>query len=304
MPYLIGLLSFLAVALATYEVFRPRTNRAVLRASGQGVREVRAVDRTGGNMVRRVLAPFIARWGHRIASLLPQNVVRGVNRMLIMANEPWSLPGFLFAWVITLALGVGVFYYLVAVSPDITAVQVVVLALMTIPTAAIAPYALLRHKVKRRQNAILRALPDAMDLLVTSIEAGLGIDAAFALVVEKTSGAIAETLGMYLRAVGFGRSRRDALEDMAQRTGVPELIGIAHAVNQAEQLGSTLGDILRVQAEDLRVARRQRAEAAAQRAPVLMTIPLVTCFLPAIGAVVLVPSILNLIKFTAGIRGG
>jgi tight adherence protein C len=74
-------------------------------------------------------------------------------------------------------------------------------------------------------------------------------------------------------------------------------------VNQSEQLGSTVGDVLRVYADDLRVARRQRAEAAAQRAPVLMTIPLVTCFLPAIGAVVLVPSVLNLIKFVGGVGG-
>jgi tight adherence protein C len=169
----------------------------------------------------------------------------------------------------------------------------------------VLPYAYLRNKMKRRQKLIVRALPDAMDLLVTSIEAGLGIDAAFALVAEKTSGPLSDTISTYLRAVGFGRSRREALQEVADSTGVAQLMGIAYAVNQSEQLGTTLGDVLRVQADDLRVARRQRAESAAQRAPVLMTIPLVACFLPAMGAVVLVPSILNLIRFvTGGGEGG
>jgi tight adherence protein C len=140
-----------------------------------------------------------------------------------------------------------------------------------------------------------------MDLLVTSIEAGLGIDAAFAVVADKTTGPISETIALYLRQVGFGRSRRDALVATAERTGVADLIGVAHSVSQAEQLGTTLGDVLRVQAADLRMLRRQRAQAAAQRAPVLMTIPMTICFLPAMGAVIIVPSIMNLLRFVGGL---
>jgi tight adherence protein C len=109
---------------------------------------------------------------------------------------------------------------------------------------------------------------------------------------------LADTVRLYLRQVGLGRSRRDALVYVADRTGVQDLIGLAASVAQGEELGTSIADVLRRQAEDLRVSRRQRAQAAAQRAPVLMTIPLVLCFMPAMAAVVVIPSILNLIDFT------
>jgi tight adherence protein C len=157
--------------------------------------------------------------------------------------------------------------------------------------------------VKNRQKAITRSLPDSLDLLVTGVEAGLGVDAAFAMVTEKTGGPLAEAFTSYLRQVGLGRPRRDAFADIAERTGVMDLIRVAAAIAQAEQMGATLGDVLRVQAEDLRTLRRQRAEEAAQRAPVLMTIPMSLCFLPAMGAVVIVPSILNVMDFLHGMRG-
>lgn len=221
--------------------------------------------------------------------------------MLVMSDQPWSLPAFLFTWAASILVSIAFTFLLVARAVDLTGLQTVVWAALFVPLGALLPYGYLRSKVKRRQKAIVRSLPDAMDLLVTTIEAGLGVDAAFALVAEKTMGPLADVLSGYLRAVGFGRSRRDALQDVAARSGVAQLMGIAHAVAQSEQLGSTVGDVLRVYADDLRVARRQRAEAAAHRAPVLMTIPLVTCFLPAIGAVVLVPSVLNLAKFVGGV---
>jgi tight adherence protein C len=304
MPLLIGLLSFISVSLLVYELLRPRSNAVARRASGSSSGNgVSAVDRTQGSVTQRLLKPFVARWGNRLSQLLPQNFVAGIDRMLTRAAQPWSLAGFLFAWALSTGFGLALFYYFAFLTADLTLLQTVLVGLLTVPLFAILPYMYLRSKVKRRQKLIVRALPDAMDLLVTSIEAGLGIDAAFALVAEKTSGPLSDTISTYLRSVGFGRSRREALQEATEATGVQQLMGIAYAVNQAEQLGSTLGDVLRVQADDLRVARRQRAESAAQRAPVLMTIPLVACFLPAMGAVVLVPSILNLVYFVSGDSG-
>lgn len=302
MPLLIGLLSFVSVSLLVYEVMRPRSNRIVRRAGGASNGDVSAADRTRGSIGQRLIKPFVLKWGHRLSLLLPQNFVRGIDRMLVQAAQPWSLAGFLFVWAVSMGLSVGLWYYFV-LGAGLTLGQSLLWGALIVPVGAVLPYAYLRNKVRRRQKLIVRALPDAMDLLVTSIEAGLGIDAAFALVAEKTSGPLSDTISTYLRAVGFGRSRREALQEAADSTGVAQLMGIAYAVNQSEQLGTTLGDVLRVQADDLRVARRQRAESAAQRAPVLMTIPLVTCFLPAMGAVVLVPSILNLVRFVSGSGG-
>ena len=129
------------------------------------------------------------------------------------------------------------------------------------------------------------------------MEAGLGVDAAFAKVAEKTTGPLADTFALYLRQIGMGRPRRDALTFVAERTGARDLIRLAAAVTQAELVGASLGDALRMQAVDLRMARRQRAEQAARRAPVLMTIPLVACFVPAMAIIVVTPTLINLMNY-------
>jgi tight adherence protein C len=104
-----------------------------------------------------------------------------------------------------------------------------------------------------------------------------------------------------LRQASLGRSRAEALVSVAEKTGVQDFITLAAAINQGEELGTSLGDVLRRQAEDLRALRAQRAREQAQKMPVWMTIPLVFCFLPAMGAVIVVPSILNLIDFATGL---
>ncbi len=298
MLFVIALLVFASVALATFELARPKPDvmRRRLNLDGTPGRPERE-SRVQGSLFSRTLMPAVRGIGRALAWLLPTTWVRGVERMLIMANEPWSLWGFLAVWAFAAALGVLLLYYILSSIENLSATQVIGISLVILPMAFIIPYAVLRNRVKKRQKAIVRALPDAMDLLVTSIEAGMAVDAAFALVTDKTDGPLAETFALYLRQVGLGRGREEALLYVANRTGVQDLITIAHAVNQGEELGTPLGDVLRRQAEDLRVARRQRAQIAAQRAPVLMTIPLALCFLPAMFAVVVVPSILNLLRF-------
>jgi tight adherence protein C len=224
-------------------------------------------------------------------------MIHEVDRMLIMANSTMPVPIYLSIWAGSTAIGIAFFAYLHGANPKWTLVQGYLVAFLVIGLAAILPYMSLRRRVKKRQKSITRALPDALDLLVTGVEAGLGVDAAFAMVTEKTTGPLSEAFTLYLRQVGLGRPRREAFLDVAERTGVIDLIRIAAAVAQAEQMGAVLGDVLRVQAQDLRVLRRQRAQEAAQRAPVLMTIPMASCFLPAMGAVIIVPSALNLMHF-------
>jgi len=295
---LIAILTFVAVSLGAFELMRPKPDPIRRRIMGEaGQDEAPRHPRTEGGIGRRLIGPGLGRIGQLLARLLPQNWIRGIDRMLVMANEPWSLPGFLGIWALSVALGVLLLFYVVGSLQSPTPTQIFAITVAIFPFAVLLPYARLRNKVKKRQKAIIRALPDAMDLLTTSVEAGLGVDAAFALVTEKTEGPLSETFALYLRQVGLGRARQDALVYVAERTGVPDLIGIAHSVNQGDELGTPIGDVLRRQAEDLRVARRQRAQLAAARAPVLMTIPMALCFLPAMVAVVIVPSILNLVRF-------
>jgi len=293
----IAAVSFAAVTLGAWGLLRPKENVVARRIRPGSYQEMAREKRLEAGLVRRIVAPAAGKVGKLVARLLPQDIVRSIDHMLVMANEPMSLPAFLTFWA-AMALAGALPLVLVALTrPDASALQLFGLGVAILPFAILAPYAILRRRVRTRQKRITRALPDALDLLVTSVEAGLGVDAAFAMVVEKTHGPLSEAFSLYLKEVGLGRPRRDALAHVAERTGVPDLIRIAAAVVQAEEMGTTLGDVLRTQAEELRLTRRQRAQEAAQRAPVLMTIPLALCFLPAMVAVVIVPSILHLIRF-------
>jgi len=304
MPLAIAAVTFVAVALLTWVAFRPRENVVARRiTSGWNVESIQE-RRLAGTAQQRWLGPLFRRVGTFVAQLLPNNIVRGIDRMLVMANQPMSLSNFLALWGASALLGVTLLVYLSTAVPEIGPALTLVLAFILVGFFGLGPYVALRRHVRKRQRAIVQELPYALDLVVTCVEAGLGVDAAFAAVAERTTGPISQTFSHYLREVGLGRPRRDALADAAERTGVTDLIRIAGSVAQAEEMGTTLGDALRIQAEELRLIRRQRVQEAAQRAPVWMTIPLIFCFLPALAAVIIVPSILNFFRTlgTLGLR--
>lgn len=293
----IGVFTLGAVALVAWDLLRWKPSAIAQRIAPSIPRLTAREMELEGNIVRRVVAPITRRFGRSLAGLLPVNLVRRVDRMLVMANEPMSLSAFLGLWLACALLGPMVLAYVALMRPDMTPLRLMVLAVGVLPFTTFLPYILLRRRVRARRKKIARALPDALDLLMTCVEAGLATDAAFAIVTEKTEGPISETFAVYLKQVGLGRARRDALAYMADRTGVPELTRIASKVKQAEEMGTTLGDAMRDMSEEMRLTRKFRAQEAAQKAPVLMTIPLVLCFLPAMGAVIVVPPIINLVNY-------
>ncbi len=160
----------------------------------------------------------------------------------------------------------------------------------------ILPELMIRSKIRRRQEGIVRALPDALDLLVICVEAGLGFDMAMGKVYEKWDNDLALAFGRVLREIQLGKLRRDALRDMASRMDVPDVTAFTAAVIQADQLGVSMGRILRVQSDQMRVKRRQRAQEKAHQAPVKMMIPMVLLIFPSIWIVLLGPSLLILIE--------
>jgi tight adherence protein C len=219
--------------------------------------------------------------------------------MLIRGGEPMTLTTFLVVWLITVLLGAAAAYVAVLRLDSLGALRLIVAGLFLF-YSLLLPYLLMRRRAVRRTRRIERELPDALDLMLTCVEAGLGVDAAFALVAERSRGPLAESFREYLKQVGLGRSRRDALEDIATRSGAQGLNRLAVTVTQSTAVGTSMGDVLRIQAAELREARRLRAQEAAARAPILMTVPLALCFMPAMIAVVVVPSIFNLIEFVGG----
>ncbi|HLZ68787.1 MAG TPA: type II secretion system F family protein [Dehalococcoidia bacterium] len=161
------------------------------------------------------------------------------------------------------------------------------------------PLVLVRARARGRRHKLLRAMPDMMDLLTTCVEAGLGIDAALARVAEKVREPLRTELRRTLGSVAIGRSRKQALQDLAARNGVPDLSSFVTAVVQSETVGSSLGETLRVQAEVVRVAQKQRAEQAAQKAPIKIIFVLALLLFPTMFAVILGPAVIGFVQ-----RGG
>jgi tight adherence protein C len=152
-----------------------------------------------------------------------------------------------------------------------------------------APDLLLRSKTRTRQQQIKRSLPDALDLLVISVEAGLGFDSAIQRLVDKRSDALALEFARVLAEMRVGRARRDALKDMSLRTRVPDLNNFVGAILQAEQLGISVTRVLSIQAEQMRVLRRQRAEEKAAQLQLKMIFPLAIFIFPALCVVIMGP---------------
>jgi tight adherence protein C len=159
----------------------------------------------------------------------------------------------------------------------------------------------LGQQIKKRKKNIVKALPDALDLLTISVEAGLAFDSALQRVTEKWDNELAKEFKRVLTDTRLGRARRDALKDMAMRCGVDDVQTFTAAVIQAEQLGVSIGKILRIQADQMRVRRRQRAEEAAQKAPIKMLFPMVFLIFPALFVVILGPAVPRLMTSLGGV---
>ena len=163
------------------------------------------------------------------------------------------------------------------------------------------PVMWLGRKISGRKKAITKALPDALELLCISVEAGLAFDLALQRVTQKWDDELAREFKRVLSDVRLGRTRREALKDLAVRTGVEDVQTFTAAVIQADQLGVSMSKILRLQSDQMRVRRRQRAEEAAQKAPIKMLFPMVFLIFPALFVVILGPAIPRIMKSFGGI---
>jgi tight adherence protein C len=160
----------------------------------------------------------------------------------------------------------------------------------------LAPEVFLSTKIKSRRERIRSELPDALDLLAVSVEAGLGLDGAIAKLTEHMDGALVDEFALTLSEMRVGESRQDALKKMAERVPAPELASFVRSVLQADQLGISLGRILRVQAADSRLRRQAAAEEKAMKAPIKMLFPTALFIFPSLFLVVLGPALLNFSK--------
>ncbi|HEX8732513.1 MAG TPA: type II secretion system F family protein [Ktedonobacterales bacterium] len=175
----------------------------------------------------------------------------------------------------------------------------IVLALIFVIIGYVTPDIWLRNKTSQRKTIIANALPDAIDLLTISVEAGLGFDQALARIVVKSDNLLTREFARVLRQMRLGVARRDALRELVDRTGVEDLSQFVGAIIQAEQLGASIGRVLRIQSAEMRVRRRQRAQRLAQQAPIKMLFPMAFLILPSIFVVVLGPAVPRIVHVFA-----
>jgi tight adherence protein C len=229
--------------------------------------------------------------------VLPGASVARINRLLGTAGRPaaWPLERVLAAKVALAAVAGLLGLLLLAAHPNVV---VVVLALVVTGVAFFLPELLLYSRGQERQQAIALELADTLDQMTIAVEAGLGFESAIARAGRNGKGPLAEELVRTLQDIGVGQPRREAYLALAERTGVPDLRRFIRAVVQADQYGVSVADVLRTQAAEMRLKRRQRAEEKAMQIPVKVIFPLILCILPTLFIVLLGPVVLSVMGTT------
>jgi|DewCreStandDraft_1066081.scaffolds.fasta_scaffold03727_3 tight adherence protein C len=254
----------------------------------------------------RVIRPMIRSFSSMVARFTPNQTIESTQHKLDLAGNPnnWTPTEFWGIRVVAAVLMGGLSFALFSLTKQPVVRLVGLTALMAL-TGFYMPVLWLNSKIRRRQDEIVKALPDALDLLTVCVEAGLGFDAAMAKVNEKWDNELSLAFGRVLQEIRLGRLRREALRDMANRMEVPDVTTFVAAIIQAEQLGVSIAKVLRIQSDQMRIRRRQRAEENAQKAPVKILFPMVLLIFPSLFIVLLGPAALTVKNSgVLGIFGG
>jgi tight adherence protein C len=299
---LIGAIAmFLAVFAIAYSVQTIVAERRQVYRTLQAIRavEVRPSDLRNRELARpareRLLKPFYNAALGLTRRFTPAGAREAIRRKLIMAGSPfgWDADRVLVAKVAGLCGGVvlgllflGLFSF---------AWPLRVLGFLGIGLLGYwLPNIVLTNAVQRRQNEIRSALADSIDLLTICVEAGLGFDAALAHVSKNTDGPLADEFYRTLQEVQLGRSRNEAMRNLADRSNIPELRAFVLAMVQADIFGVSVANVLRIQAKEMRVKRRQLAEERAMKVPIKVLFPVLFCIFPALFVVILGPAIMRI----------
>lgn len=249
---------------------------------------------------QRVLVPIIQKGAGLVTRFTPANMLESTSHKLEVAGRPGKLgPAEFIAirFFAAVVFGALSFFLFLRSAPQYR---------FTFPPLMAAlgyffPVLWLGSKIRRRQDSIIKALPDALDLLTICVEAGLGFDGAMTKLTEKWDDELALEFGRVLQEIQLGRLRREALRDMTNRMDLSDVSSFIAAVIQADQLGVSMAKVLRIQSDQMRLRRRQRAEEKAQQAPLKMLFPMVFLIFPTILIVLLGPAILLMME--SGVLG-
>ncbi len=255
----------------------------------------------------RVVKPMLRGMSNLVSRLAPNRNVAATRRKLEMAGRPygWGPTEFVGLRGVAGVLGLVLPFVLMTLT-GAPLMNRLLLPIVLGVLGYMLPVLWLNGKIRKRQDSVLKALPDALDLLTISVEAGLGFDAALQKVTEKWDNELSRAFQRVIHEIRIGKLRREALRDMADNMDVADVTSFVAAIIQADQLGVSIAKILRIQSEQMRIKRRQRAEELAHKAPIKMLIPMVFLIFPSIYVVLLGPSVLILLHsgvIGAGVGG-
>lgn len=245
----------------------------------------------------RVTKPLLKRMSRMASRIAPGANAEAIALKLAMAGNPRSMTVELFLGLKVAAgiiMAVVILLVQVILPPLIPAPTIVTLALYTAILGVVGfflPELWIRDEIRKRQKAIRKVLPDTIDVLSISVEAGLGFDSAMSRICQKSRNPLTDEFDKYLTEIRLGKARREALRQIQTRSGVEDLNSFIGAIIQADQLGVSIAKILRTQSDQLRMKRRQRAEQKAQQAPLKMLFPMILFIFPSVFVVILGPSV-------------
>lgn len=251
----------------------------------------------------RVVFPVARKLGEIAIRFTPQNALQSISQQLELAGTSSKLDPtmFLASQFIAMVIFSGLVVLVFTVGSTQWPFGRIVLAAIGFGMLGFFfPRLWISSKISKRQKGIRKAMPDALDLLTICVEAGLGFDAAMAKVSEKWETELSMAFARVIQEIQLGKMRRDALRDMAERIGIPEMTSFVAAVIQSESLGVSLAKVLRIQSDQMRIKRRQHAEEEAHKAPIKMLMPMAGLTFPSLMVVLLTPAALRIIRSALG----
>ena len=251
-------------------------------------------DQLAKPLAQRTIGPVLLKFSGFLKRFTPVGYLEKKQHQLLLAGSPGNLDAPALVVIKALGTGLGVVASFAIVDFGGSAIQRIVLFVFPLVLGFFGPDAWLARKVDERRVAMQKALPDILDLMVISVEAGLGFDSALSRVVATVPGPLSEEFFRMLQETRVGVSRREAMRHLMDRTDLDELRSFLLAMIQAEAFGVTIANVLRVQADEMRVKRRQRAQEKAFAAPVKMVFPLVFCIFPALFIILLGPAAIQI----------
>jgi tight adherence protein C len=244
---------------------------------------------------QRVLLPMIQASARFVSRFTPQRTLEATKHKLDLAGNPnnWTATEFTGIRGLAALIMAALTFFLTMLADTAFGQRLLFVAGMAM-LGFLLPTVWLGGRIRRRKEETIKTLPDALDLLTISVEAGLPFDGAMQRVAEKWDNVISKAFQRLLNEMRMGKSRRDALRDMSDRLDVPDVTSFVAALIQADQLGISIAKILRIQSEQMRIKRRQRAEEKAHQAPIKMLIPMTFLIFPTILIIILGPAALIL----------